>query len=382
MNTLTKEDLKNLIKDQKGFCVSLFMPTRRSGAETQQNQIRLKNLLREAEEKLTAAGLRSQDVKSLLEQAQGLPGNVPFWRKQSDGFALFLSPQTFGFYRLPRAFEELVVVSNRFHLKPLLPLLGVEERFYILAVSRNHLRLIEGTMRTAREIELEGIPRNLDEALRYDDPQKQARFHTGKSARGQRTTMTAGHTDAKTDAKEDFFQYARLIDKGLHAILRDGRLPLVLAGVDYLFPIYREANTYPYLMPEGIPGNPEGVSTEHLHRQALAIVTPYFRKAEDDALSLYRRSSGTGLTSTDLREIVPAACHGRVGVLFFVVGYREWGVIDPDGNIIQQGKEAQANGEDLIDLAAIHAFLNGGAAFQLPQERMPQNTAIAALFRY
>ncbi len=382
MNTLSRDELKNLIKDQKGLCVSLFMPTRRGGAETQQNQIRLKNLLREAEEKLAAGGLRPQDAKSLLEKAQGLTGNPPFWRKQSDGFALFLSPQTFGFYRLPRTFEELVVVSNRFHLKPLLPLLGVEERFYILALSQNNLRLIEGTAQGAREIDLETIPRNLEEALRYDEPKKQMRFHTGKSVGGQRSTMTAGHTETRNDAKENFFRYSRLIDKGLRAILREERVPLVLAGVDYLFPIYRESNTYPSLMAEGIPGNPEGMSMEQLHRQALAVVTPHFRKAENDALSLYRQSSGTGLTSNDIGQIVPAAYHGRVGVLFFVIGYREWGTIDPEGNILQKGKEQKSKGEDLLDFAAVHTFLNGGTVFPLSPERMPDSTPLAAVFRY
>lgn len=34
--------------------------------------------------------------------------------------------------------------------------------------------------------------------------------------------------------------------------------PLVLAGVEYLLPIYRRANTYPYLLDGGVTGNPEG----------------------------------------------------------------------------------------------------------------------------
>ncbi|MBI4633519.1 MAG: hypothetical protein HY742_06490 [Deltaproteobacteria bacterium] len=382
MNALSKDELKNLIKNQKGFCVSLFMPTHRSGAETQQNQIRLKNLLREAEEKLVAGGMRPQEAKALLEQAQGLSGNIPFWRKQSDGLALFLSPEMFGFYCLPATFEKLVVVSNRFHLKPLLPLLGVEKRFYILALSQNNLRFIEGTAQGAREIDLETIPRNLDEALRYDEPEKQIRFHTGKSGNGKRTTMTSGHGSTRDDAKENIFKYFRLIDKGLRNLLRDERAPLVLAGVDYLFPIYREANTYANLMNEGIPGNPEGMSTEQLHKQALALVTPSFRNTENDALSLYRQSSGTGLTSNDIGEIVPAAYHGRVGMLFFATGYQEWGAIDSEGNIARRGKGEKSSEEDLLDFAAIHTFLNGGTVFPLAQEKIPDNTPLAAVFRY
>jgi len=81
MNTFSKDELKNLTEAQKGLCVSIFMPTYRAGAESQQNQIRLRNLLREAEEKLIARGCRLQDAKSLLEPAQSLVGNVLFWRQ-------------------------------------------------------------------------------------------------------------------------------------------------------------------------------------------------------------------------------------------------------------------------------------------------------------
>jgi hypothetical protein len=50
MNTSKREDLMELISEQKGICVSIYMPTHRAGSETQQDPIRLKNLLKEAEE--------------------------------------------------------------------------------------------------------------------------------------------------------------------------------------------------------------------------------------------------------------------------------------------------------------------------------------------
>jgi len=37
----------------------------------------------------------------------------------------------FRYYRLSLLFEELVVVTDRFHLKPLLPLLSGDERFMV-----------------------------------------------------------------------------------------------------------------------------------------------------------------------------------------------------------------------------------------------------------
>ena len=105
MNALSQDELKTLMGKHQGLCVSIFMPTFRTGVESQQNQIRFRNLLRSAEEKLLAAGLRSQEVKELLEPAQALPGNVLFWRRQSDGLALFLCADLFRCFCLPEAFR-------------------------------------------------------------------------------------------------------------------------------------------------------------------------------------------------------------------------------------------------------------------------------------
>ncbi|HYA15732.1 MAG TPA: hypothetical protein VEF33_15460 [Syntrophales bacterium] len=382
MKSISKDDLKFLMNKQKGPCISLFMPTHRAGAEIQQNQIRLRNLLREAEEKLLASGLRPAETRILLENASGLLGNVIFWRQQSDGLAIFLSAAVFRYYCLPISFDELIVVSDRFHVKPLLPVLSGDGRFYILTLSQKGSRLYEGTKQSIMEIELETIPKSLAEALQYDDLEKQIRFHRGSARSGERGSMLSGGGAELDDAKDNLLKYFRLIDRGLHDLLKDERIPLVLAGVDYLFPIYREANTYPHLMDEGVTGNPKGISAEHLHSQALEIVRPYFQKAENDAIAQYRQSSGTGLTSNDVKDIVQAAYHGRVALLFIAIGHQQWGVFDQECNEVILHDKMAPGCEGLLDFSAIQTFLNGGDVFSLPREKMPDNTPIAAVFRY
>ena len=76
------------------------------------------------------------------------------------------------------------------------------------------------------------------------------------------------------DKKDRILRYFQKVDAGLNDILADQQAPLVLAGVDYLLPIYQQANSYPHLLTDGITGDPEDVSDEDLHRQALDIVLP------------------------------------------------------------------------------------------------------------
>lgn len=382
MDSLSHEELKSLLERKNGLCVSLFMPTFRTGAESQQNQIRFKNLIRQTEDALLAHGLRPQEVKILMEPVVALTNNVLFWRRQSDGLAIFLSGNFFRFYCLPLLFDELIFVSDRFHVKPLLQLFRGEERFCIVALSQNSVKFLEGSRYSVKEIDVEGLPKNLADVLSYEEPEKQVRFRTGTPGGGDRGTMISGHGPDIEDTKDNLLKYFRQIDKALRSFLKDERIPMVLAGVDYLFPIYKDSNTYPYLMAEGIAGNPEGMSAEQLHRQAWQIVLYYFQKAENDALSQYRQSSGTGLTSSNIGEIIIAAHHGRVGILFVALGQQQWGIYSPDKGEVLLQEQMGKGSEDLLDLASVHTYLNGGTVFAIPQESMPVNEFIAAVFRY
>jgi hypothetical protein len=96
MNELSKDELKLLIEKRKAPCLSIFMPTHKAGAEVQQNAIRLKNLLKEAEDRLVTGGRRPAEVEKLLEPAQALVKNNPFWRQQSSGLAISSAPISSG----------------------------------------------------------------------------------------------------------------------------------------------------------------------------------------------------------------------------------------------------------------------------------------------
>ena len=383
MDRITFEQLGQIFVDSHpGLCVSLYMPAHRAGRETEQDPIRFKNLLRQAEERLQAEGIRSADARNFLKEPQRLLQDQSFWRHQSDGLALFCSEDIFHFFKLPIRFTELVVVAKRFHLKPLLPILTSNSTFFILAVSQNQLRLLEGTQHSFDEIELEGVPQNLAETLPESFPEKQLQFHTGTpSGSGNRPAMFHGH-DIGGDIKNRIRQWFRTIDKEVGGPLSDTQSPLVLAGVDTLFPLYKEVNTYPHLMDEGIPGNPEGMKAEDLHQQAWAIVEPVLKKELEAGVARYRQLAGTGKTATDIVEAVPAAHHGRIEVLFVAVGVQVWGRFDPEKGVVQVHESPDPGDEDLLDLIAIQTLLKGGTVYAVSPEEVPDQGLLAAIFRY
>jgi hypothetical protein len=120
----------------------------------------------------------------------------------------------------------------------------------------------------------------------------------------------------------------------------------VVAGVDYLLPIFREASSYAHLLPKGVSGNPEVLSPEQLQQQAWPLVKPYLNQSRQEAGTKYRELGGSGKTSHELKEILSAAYNGRVEILFVAVGQQEWGVYNAQRNELQRLSEARPDTED------------------------------------
>jgi Bacterial archaeo-eukaryotic release factor family 3 len=387
MTLLTKEDLMTLAERRPGWHVSFFLPMHRAGVDTLQNPVRCKNLLRQAEEHLLAHGLQPASAQELLAPVQRLLADYNFWQHQSEGLALFVAPEVFRHYRLPLAFEELVVVTQRFHLKPLLPLFSDDGPFYVLALSQKQVRLLACTRYSVTDVDLPNVPQSRDAALQAEGVERQPQTHNRPHAftsatAGERAATFRGHGMGVDDEKDRLVDYFRQVDHGLSEMVAHTPAPVVLAGVEYLLPLYREVATSTPVVATGVRGNPEGLRAAELQERAWSVVEPRFRKDREDAADRYRRYAGTGLASSDLQEVVLAAYHGRVSTLFVACNTQQWGTFDPQTQAIQVVQEAALAQEDLLDCAALHTFLNSGTVYAVPTDHVPAAAPLAAVLRY
>lgn len=385
MDILNPTDLKSLIAQQGKWCVSLYMPTHRMGREQQQDPIRLKNLLAEAETKLLANGIRRPEVEKLMEPAEQLLWNRGFWQHQGDGLAIFLSNDFSEVYRLPASFEQLLVIANNFHIKPLLPLLGRTGTFYILALSLNNVRLFQATPDTLSEIGLD-FPTSLKEALWTDEPEKYLNLHSGSISTNEGKGGAAvfhGH-NVSDEEKTNILRFFQSVSQGLNALIETKTIPMVLAGVDYLLPIYREASTYQNILKDSVIGNPDREDLRKLHREAWNIARPLFEESQKKAFEKFQQLYGqqTELAATDLETAVKAARFGQVETLFIPLGRQIWGRYDAETNRVSRAAEPGAEHEDLLDLAAAETILNSGQVFAVPPEQMPGDGELAVILRY
>lgn len=388
MTIPSQSDFRTLMEQHNDPSISMFLPIFREGMETQQDRLRLRNHIRAAENHLLLDNLRSTKIEQLLQPVRALLEDEPFWLRPGDGLALFRSPDMFRTYWLPTSFKEQVVVTDHFYLKPLLPFIVDDERFYILALSQNAVRLLQATRYSVSEVDLPAaVPTSLAEALKYDESENELQYHSSSSGvlrgkSGRRATIFHGQGVGTDDSKEHILRYFQQINHGLHNLLRDEKAPLVVACVAFLFPLYREANMYPHLLDQVVPGNPDRLSAGTLHRQAMAIIEPYFLRGREEAAARYRDYAGTRLASCTAREIVPAAYLGRVESLFIAIDQELWGTFHPTTNMVHLHCKARYQDDDLLDVAATQTLLHGGSVYAVEQANIPGGELLTAVFRY
>lgn len=366
------------------------MPTRKRGDDVQENAIRFRNLLDEAEGQLIEGGMRRPEAKDLLAPARALVEDEVFWQEQSDGLAVFIARDFARKYHLPLELKDKVVVADRFHVKPLLSVLSNNGRFYVLTLSQHEIRLLEATRHQIGEIDLddrEQVPETIADVLKWEDPEMRLHHHTTTEAtlhHGAATVFHGHGVASQDDPKEKVLRYFHRLDDGVSSLLADDDAPLVPVADGYILARYRAANSYPHLVEEGVEVVPDQFGLTELHRRAWALVQPLFRQAEEQARDTYHhlRATEAERTSDDVEEVVQAAAAGRVEGLFVSRDQEIWGRFDRESGLVETHDEQQPGDHDLLDIAAVQTMLHDGWLFMVGREDAPDTGPLAAVFRW
>ena len=381
IDAVTVRDVQLLAESVGPHRVSLFLPTHRSGREQAQDPIRLRNLVTEAGAELVATGLRSPDAERLLAPISDLVADQPFWAHQEQGLALYVADGFLATYRLPVPVDELVVTADRFHLKPLIPMLARGRAFHVLSLSQRNVRLLRGDPSGIAEIDMGQVAHDLAHVVRWDDREPQLQSHgAGRVGRGQVTAGFHGQGAAKDTTDEELTRFCRAVDDGVNAAILNPSTPLVLAGLDRLRGHYRAISDYPAIVDDAIDHNPDELGPHDLHTRAWPLVEPLL---DEDRIAAARALLDPGsATVHDPAATLEAAAAGRVDTLFVPIGAARWGRVDPDGGGVEEHETRQPGDRDLFDTAAVETLAHGGTVYCVDRTDVPGDGPAAALLRY
>lgn len=386
MPIITKEEIAELSNINQENCISIFIPTHRGGKKVLQGEdaLMLKNQLTEVSHKLGKKGLNVNVIKEMTAPVQQLIDDSSFWRKQSDGLAIFLANGFSKVFTLPVYFQEFNYIADSFYLKPLMPMFVGDGSFYLLMLERSNVKLYECTQHSFTEISIEDcIPETKQDVVGHDYEQKNLQFRTGQGATAG-GAIYHGQEAATGKRKNEIQRYLRAINDGIAPLFREDTRPMLVAAHDPLFDMYKEVNSYPHLMEENLKVNFGDTNMYEVHELAWEMMMPVFDQERKEKIARFIDEQGTGKTAIGIDEIIPAAFDGKIDALFCENNADIFGNYREEDNAITvtQSEEGEHT-ISLMNVAAVKTFLKGGEVYLLDQEEMPnQASRINALYRY
>lgn len=353
--------------------VSLYLPTHRAGREVTQDPVLFRRLVANAAEEVTD--------REVLTAAMRLVDDREFWGHGAAGLAVLAGADGTTAIRLSDPIPEVTIVSDRFHLKPLVAALARRVEFDVLAISRHGVRLVTVDGSRAVEAEVAELPTSMPDALRWDDREPQLQSHSSNRAGGGQVAATFHGQGSANDSRDvDLERYLRLVDHAIVAHRSGSTRPLVLAGVDDIVGAYKKVTRCHGVADDHVAGNPDQLRADELADRSRPFVPPSAAGAERAA----RESFLAGATATvrTVEQAVIAAAAGQVASIFVPADREFWGRYRPGHRVLEE-HDARAPGDhDLADVAMSETLRHGGLAFIVPEIDIPGGGTAAATLRY
>ena len=353
--------------------VSIYLPTHRGGREVAQDPVRFRRLLASAAEEVTVDGV--------LALAAHLVDDRDFWAHGTAALAVLAGEDGTTAIRLEEPTAELAVVSDRFHLKPLVAALGRRVEFDVLAMSRHSVRFVEVTGSSVVEVDVPALPTSMSEALQLDDREPQLRSHAGtRVGRGQVTAAFHGQGGGSDARDADLDRYLHLIDRAVADHRTGTTRPLVLSGVDELVAAYRKVTRCAHVLDDHVAGNPDQLRATELADRARAFVPPVTADAERAAREAFL--AGAVATVAEVEPAVIAAAAGQVASVFVPADREYWGRYRSGHRVLEERDARESGDHDLADVVATETLRHGGLVFVVPAADIPGGGTAAATLRY
>jgi hypothetical protein len=370
--------LKELLPPHEPPCVSIYLPMERSMPLAAVNSRLFNDLLDSARAELER-GYPRKDARGIVEQIRSISDDSQFWEGPRDAIAVFAAPDLLRVFDLPHRLDPLVAVADTFHLKPLIRMLEVDQRYHVLALTLHEVRVFEGDQNGLRPLDARGIPQNpgVVSKMRLD-----RQIDTATDLATPDTQYPDEGSAARPPSVERFMQ---AVDKAVwEQFSRDAALPLVLVADEKTGALFRAASKNPHLTEAGSKLDPKGLDLERLHEETWKVIDPRFRQEAQKLADQFMAAQAHHRGSAELQPVADAAAVGRVDTLLVDAAKHIPGRLEPSdaGVQVRPAEWNDPHADDVLDDLAEMVLRADGAVLVLPPEMMPTTTGLAAIYRY
>jgi len=288
-----REQLQQLANEKSSPCVTISLNTHRTHPDNDQDEIILKNLLKEAEERVINE-FGKRDVASLLQHIEKV-GHEVDKNYNLDSLHIFLSNDTKEIIRSswPTS-NEGVHISDSFAIRSLIKSYSRSESYLVMLLSQSGVHLYEA--------ENDAI---IQEIKNEDFPFPENKHYNTNAAR----SSDSKHLDDLVR------QFLNSVDKALVSVYNETDLRCVVIATEDNWSRLQQVADQPgaYIGYASIDYN--NVKPHQIVKQSWEIVSEQQKGRRKAAIEEMQEAVARGNVYTDLQEIYQAALDGRGAML-------------------------------------------------------------------
>lgn len=370
-----------IIYEDEGPFISLYQPTFRRSANPKQDIIRFKNLVQRIQKSLQEKYNKDQ-VRKILKPFHEIEEDRLFWNNSGDGLAILSNKNKTIVYKLNRQVEELALVSDSFHIKPLLRIFQSADRYHLLGINRKNFVLYEGSRYGFSKIEFhEDTPTTIDEVV--VDEHRKPHLNIGARGGSGGGAIFHGHGDRQDAIEKDTEKFFRYVDKLiLDKFSNEEKIPLILIGLDEHHGVFRNITNNPFLMDTGIKKDYEVLNTDEIKEEAWQVMEPFYLNKTKEIVEKFETQRAQFMGTDDLAQVARATVEGRINTLLVEADRIKPGKLNQNTGEIISGDLENPEFDDVLDDIAEVVFKFKGNLLVLPKERMPSTTGVAAIYKF
>lgn len=297
---MDKKQIVELQAQRGNPSVSITLPVYyTSPTELQQTEIRLKNLLKQTEERL-GKNHQAREIAPLMQRLHALADSVDVHRR-AGGIAIFANADYSNVMYLATPLEERIVIDDNFATREIVRALLTSPRYRVLSLTEESAHLYEG-----RRDRLQ--------------PSENAHFPLMRDIEGVETTLPGTYgVEVSEFQKTQERDFAQRVEAALKEISDHDPLPLALVGVERTLAYFDKAVAgnadEKFNIVARMHGNYEKVGLGELETKLWPIVQPAMNGARERAKARLEESVGLDRAAFGLEKAWEHAHTGRIDTL-------------------------------------------------------------------
>ncbi|KIF72981.1 chemotaxis protein [Streptomyces sp. 150FB] len=370
-NATTPDLLRELRTRHTYPVVSLTMPTHRREPNSEQDGVRLRNVIAEAGRRLEADPEVPSVARIAVKEQLALAAGEVDPRRTLDGLLILADTEEFRVWYLPREVPERVVLSDTYVTRNLVAASEQSRPYWALGVAADHATLWSGTGESLHEYPENGFPMK-PEAEAWDAEREER----------------IGDTPS-TFTDEETRRFLRSVDNAVGEVVAAKPRPLYVFGVAPALALLDDAGSAAHraasgrLVKGGLTDGPAPV----LLRELGPVVQEYARREKWDVLARLDDATSRHTFAGGLDEVWEAVREKRAALITLEEHYQVTARVS-DGHLLPVGDGDGGAAdwpdvrEDIVDELVENALRGGAEVVFLPDSTLARHDRIAADLRY